>query len=52
MKSDNRPFALIAWMKGQFVADDAPLGRPGDYYAAVRETDKLFKSMGVGHDVR
>lgn len=45
MKSDNRPFTLIAWMKGQFVASDAPLGRPGDYYLAVNRTDELMERL-------
>ena len=47
MEFANQPAALIAWLKGQFVADDAPLGRPADYYAAIKETERLFNRMGV-----
>lgn len=42
MNSNNRPPAPIAWVKGQFVATDVPLAKPGHYYNAVRFTDHLI----------
>ena len=48
MKYANRPPVPIGWTKGAFVADDVPLGRPGDYYEAVRRTDALIDRLMRG----